>query len=248
MHQTFTRPIMLTQEVNYQTIQKLVHQLVDGNSNQCFLLLDGDRTLSPVDTTLSFLKHAGITEEALEACFEPGYYSFDMFLRVAQLYSAIPPSLYEKYCQKAVDDLALHPEFIPFVQQASQKVQVVVITAGVRLLWDKLLTRFGIREQVTLIGGGHFHFDKYVIDQVAKGLVVEVLHQHDKQVIAMGDSLVDFDMLTKANDGYLVVDHRQNRSVVEKLRGKEGISQVSFSDFEHVGIPRVHLTNLLEKL
>lgn len=237
---------MLTQDSNTAIISEVVQQLVTSTTKEKFVLIDGDRTLSPIDSTQPFLKYAGIDRQTLESCFETTHYSFDMFLNAARLYSKIPPEEYKRYCQQAVQEVELHTEFIDFIQKSVQWSQVVVVTAGLRVLWGYLLEKYALHDMTYLIGGNHFHFDNYIIDQVSKGHVVDELHAHGKYTIAMGDSLVDYDMLTKAHKGFLVVDHRRNDRVISHLTGNANISQISFTDFVHDNMSQTSLPEVLE--
>ena len=96
---------MFTQESNTQTINKIVQQLVSSTQKEKYVLIDGDRTLSPVDATRSFLEHSSIDEAMLEACFELSHYSFEMFLNAAKLYSTVAPKDYLQYCNQAAQEV-----------------------------------------------------------------------------------------------------------------------------------------------
>lgn len=238
---------MITQESNLKHLNGLIEKLVHSTNHETFVLIDGDRTLSPEDSTHSFLKYSSIDYDTLEACFEKTHYSFSMFLDAAKLYSTVSPEDYLNQCEQAAQDVEVHPEFIDFIQQIHRDVQVVVITAGLRVLWDKVLEKVGIRDQVVLIGGNHFGFDKYIIDQVAKGHVVDQLHAHGKQTIAMGDSLVDYNMITKAHKGFLVVEQRRNPSVINLVQDNKDIAQISFTDYVHENMTVTTLSEILEQ-
>lgn len=238
---------MLTKESNTKIINGVVQKLVNSTTKDKFVLIDGDRTLSPIDSTKPFLKYSGIDYLTLESCFETTHYSFDMFLNAARLYSKIPPEDYLKYCKQTAQEVELHTEFVDFIQQSHTSSQIVIITAGLRVLWEHILEKYAIRDRLFLIGGNHFHFDEYIIDQVSKGHVVDQLHACGKYTIAMGDSLVDYDMITKAHKGYLVVDHKYNRSVINHLAGHTSIAQISFTDFTHENMHQTTLSEILEK-
>ena len=151
---------MFTRESNKKELYKVVSDLVNVSDKHKFILIDGDRTLSPVDATKSFLKYANIDEMTLEACFETTHYSFDMFLKAAELYSQIPPNDYLSYCEQATQEIELHAELIAFIQHAAPYAQIIVITAGGRMLWERILEKHNLRSHLLLIGGNHFHFDK----------------------------------------------------------------------------------------
>jgi uracil phosphoribosyltransferase len=96
---------------------------------------------------------------------------------------------------------------------AEQKhIGAVVVTCGLRRVWDKVLEGEGLSEKVKVIGGGRIA-DGFVVSEAVKGsLVAHLRETHHMYVWAFGDSPLDLDMLCKADRAIIVVGEEQTRS------------------------------------
>ncbi|MCJ1417150.1 hypothetical protein MMC32_003489 [Xylographa parallela] len=101
----------------------------------------------------------------------------------------------------------MYPKFVSLLQIVAEQKHVgaVVVTCGLRRVWEKVLEREGLSENVKVIGGGRID-DSFVVSGSVKGALVDRLHDvYDMYVWAFGDSPLDLDMLLKANQPIIVV-------------------------------------------
>lgn len=123
-----------------QNLQQAVRQIPPA---VVYLLLDGDRTLSPVDSGKIFaskvLEHANslLTADAagnpLKQIFQrQSEYTWKAFAQVALLYKRIlPTSDYEEICQQiGAQDVHLFRDWINFLSNLPSNVHPIVITSG----------------------------------------------------------------------------------------------------------------------
>lgn len=88
----------------------------------------------------------------------------------------------------------------------------MVVTCGLRRVWDKVLERERLSEKVKVIGGGRIA-DGFIVSAAVKGALVTRLREaHHMYVWAFGDSPLDLDMLRKADQAIIVVGEEQTRS------------------------------------
>ncbi|KAL7581094.1 hypothetical protein ACA910_005897 [Epithemia clementina (nom. ined.)] len=243
-----------------------------------FLLIDGDRTLCPMDTGTIFFqqgsKSGGGGGDLLKSIFQryPNY-EFRAFWEVAMLYETVLPS-YSEYETRAKligkAEVEIFKEWKSFLSSLPLNVHAIVVTSGIREVFQAALSStFGENHpHISLIAGNHLALHPYLVDSSAKAIVVRELKRLHKgcTIIAFGDSAVDIPMLMEADRGYVVIDDRRNRSMTDFLSNmvKSGIAdrklfQIKFSSsggdsvdhndsFWHTGIKVGSLDNLLAEL
>lgn len=75
-----------------------------------------------------------------------------------------------------------------------------------------MLEKEGLSKTVKVIGGGRIS-DVFIVTAAVKAaLVARLQHAHRIYVWAFGDSLLDLEMLTKADQAIIVVGEEQTRS------------------------------------
>jgi hypothetical protein len=88
----------------------------------------------------------------------------------------------------------------------------VVVTCGLRRVWEKVLEREGLKGEVDVFGTGRFE-NGYVVTPTVKGAFVDHLRQvHKLKVWAFGDSPLDIEMMKKADRAIVVVGNEEKRS------------------------------------
>ncbi|PWY77395.1 hypothetical protein BO70DRAFT_430337 [Aspergillus heteromorphus CBS 117.55] len=183
------------------------------------LLFDADKTMAPVDTGLEFWKHYdGATKswDTLVELFDsPLVYSYSGFKQATLLYEqATDDDRYDELCQRVASATKLYPEITSFFRRVVRcdHIRIVVVTCGLRLVWEKVLAREGLADAVKVIGGGRIS-DGYVVTPRVKGDLVERLKtDYHGQVWAFGDSSLDIEMLSKAHHAIVVVGDGYSRS------------------------------------
>ena len=186
------------------------------------LLMDADRTLAAEDTGALFwkiffhLRQVEHTASPLEALFSsPLAYSYVAFRQAVLLYeAALNDQDFDDLCEHVALAVSMYPDFLSLLQVVAEQthVRAVVITSGLRRVWDKVLEREGLSAKVKVVGGGRLA-DGFVVTETVKGAMVDHLRRtHQIYVWAFGDSPLDLDMLRRADRAIVVVGEEQTRS------------------------------------
>ncbi len=178
------------------------------------LVMDADRTLAAEDAGALFWKR---NEECpLKTLFSsPLGYSYTAFRQAVLLYEETADDQeFEALCQDVASEVTVHPEFMSLLQRVAEHkhVRAVVVSCGLRRVWEKVLEREGLSKTVKVIGGGRIA-DGFVVTAAVKGALVARLRDvHQMYVWAFGDSPLDLTMLSKADQAIVVVGEEQTRS------------------------------------
>ena len=185
------------------------------------LVMDADKTLASEDTGALFWKMVNwcpleYNASTLKTLFSgPLEYSYKAFRQAVLLYEeATDDQMFDDLCQKVASAVTMHPAFVSLLQLVAEEERVgaVVVTSGLRRVWVNVLKREGLSEKVEVIGGGRIK-DKFVVSAAVKGaLVAHLQKDHKIYVWAFGDSLLDLEMLLKANQAVVVVGEKHTRS------------------------------------
>lgn len=117
--------------------------------------------------------------------------------------------------------IKIRPEFKQLLGMivASKSVGVVVATCGINSIWRQVLERELPGSNIVVIGSNSTR-NGYVVTPETKANLVTILQDnHGIHVCAIGDSLVDVGMLTKADRSFVVVgpEHGRSKSVESTL-------------------------------
>ncbi|KAI9798925.1 MAG: hypothetical protein M1825_004938 [Sarcosagium campestre] len=197
------------------------------------ILMDADRTLAAEDTGELFWKRISAARPldyestTLKALFSsPLGYSYTAFRQAVLLYEeAAEDEEFDTLCQDVASAVSMHPEFVSLLQLVSQQKHVgaVVVTCGLRCVWEKVLEGEGLSEKVKVIGGGRIA-DGFVVSPAVKGALVDRLRGvHHMRVWAFGDSPLDLAMLKKADHAIVVVGEEETRSKTMETALKNAI-------------------------
>ncbi len=188
------------------------------------LVLDADRTLAAEDTGTLFWKMAGHagqpqqgeSEYPLKTLFSsPLGYSYTAFRQAMLLYEeAANNDTFDAVCEKVAAAVVIHPEFMSLLHQSAgeQHVATVVVSCGLRRVWDKVLEREGLSKTVKVIGGGRIADGFVVTADVKATLVTHLRDAHHVYVWAFGDSVLDLPMMSRAHQAVVVVGEEHTRS------------------------------------
>ncbi len=169
--------------------------------------MDTDRTLAAEDTGALFWKRLSnsrpLEYEAftLNALFgSPLGYSYTAFRQAVLLYEETATDQeFDAFCEDVALAVIIHPEFVSLLQLVAEQkhVRALVVTCGLRRVWNKVLEREGLSEKIEVIGGGRIA-DRFVVLAAVKGALVARLREaHHMYVWAFGDSPLDLDMKNK---------------------------------------------------
>ncbi|RPA92079.1 hypothetical protein L873DRAFT_1711496 [Choiromyces venosus 120613-1] len=213
-----------TEEYNLSRAEsKMDEVLVAGQGQlETVLVMDADRTLVAKDTGTLFWKMVSNSRQSrdeecqLKTLFSsPLGYSYTAFRQAALLYEETAEDQeFNALCEDVASTMTMHPEFVSLLQLAAEQEHVgaVVVTCGLRRVWDKVLEREGLSKTVKVIGGGRVA-DGFVVTAAVKAAMVARLKDiHHMYVWAFGDSVLDLPMLSKADQAIVVVGEEQTRS------------------------------------
>ncbi|KAK8121439.1 hypothetical protein PG999_005559 [Apiospora kogelbergensis] len=220
------RNICQRKETDHRSgVEREVDQFVLNQGQvETMLVLDADKTLAAVDTGDLFWRklpggQPSLAEEeahVLKRLFSgPLAYSSNAFLRAALLYEeVVGEGEFDRLCKGIADEVIVHPEFVSLLQGLAQHrhIGAVVLTCGLRLVWEKVLKREGLSEFVKVIGNGRVG-NGYIMTPTFKAAAVTRLqNEHQACVWAFGDSPMDLPMLKEANHAVIVVGEERSRS------------------------------------
>lgn len=209
-----------SEDTNMMQAKARLHQIMalKIHPTKTMLVFDADRTLSTIDTGhLIWQQQCEKPEKnvsPLEAIFTSRLdYSHTAFRQAALLYQErYQPGSLDTVCREVASKVDLYPEMKLLLRQALREEYsgAVVITCGLQLVWEKILSRHGF-SSVSVIGAGRL--DDTVIDGKVKAALVTLLREsYGVRVTAFGDSPLDLQMLSRADRAVVVVGHEMNRS------------------------------------
>ncbi|RMZ15562.1 hypothetical protein D0860_01522 [Hortaea werneckii] len=197
---------------NTRSVLQEIDQIMSNHETQpqTVLLFDADKTLGVEDGSYHFWLAAkgpgGIN--LLNDIFSSSLgYSYLAFQQAMLLYEELNEEKFLEHSKDVASYAKLRPEFVELLREAAKypHVAVVVITSGIRLIWDIVLEREGLGDKVKVIGGCRLS-DNYVVTPNVKGAAVKRLQSaHNATVWAFGDSEIDLPMLKSADHAFVVV-------------------------------------------
>jgi uracil phosphoribosyltransferase/phosphoserine phosphatase/adenylate kinase len=220
-----------TEEYNLSCAKDHLDRLIDSHCRQhtelqTALVLDADKTLAADDTGLLFWEavaksashrtHSTADNRSLGALFEgPLGYSYTAFRQAMLLYEEqVPQDEFNAICAGVASSVTLHPEMLSFLRHVGKHrhIAAVVVTCGLRLVWEMVLANAGLSKTVQVVGGGRIS-DGFVMTPEVKGaLIARMRDVHGLYTWAIGDSPLDLPMMHEAHQAFVVVGDEGSRS------------------------------------
>ncbi|OAA37749.1 uracil phosphoribosyltransferase [Beauveria brongniartii RCEF 3172] len=201
-------------------MDKVEAALVDEEREETVLVVDADKTLASEDAGSMFWQAAN-GQETLKICplkslfSSPLGYSEAAFRQATLLYEEAANEVeFEALCDKLASAITVHPEFISLFRLVltHRHVRVVVLTCGIRRVWQTVLDKVGLGYSIKVVGGGRIA-DEIVVTPEIKAQVVSSLRQQSGLFVwAFGDGPLDLPMLEAANKSVVVSGDPRNRS------------------------------------
>ncbi|GAB7348943.1 hypothetical protein MBLNU459_g7629t2 [Dothideomycetes sp. NU459] len=198
-------------------------------------IMDADRTLAAEDTGALFWKIISDSlwpkneDFPLKTIFSSALgYSYTAFRQAVLLYEeTADDQVFETLCQKVATMVTMHPEFVSLLRQVAvcEHIGAVIVTCGLRRVWDIILEREGLSKSVDVVGGGRI-VDRFVVTaEVKAALVTHLQGIHKLYVWGFGDSPLDLKMLSKADEAIVVVgeEHTRSRTMDKALLNAIGV-------------------------
>lgn len=200
----------------------------EGHPLGVCLVIDADRTLSSEDTGRLVGHSLGINE-SIRQIFERLGYLDEAFTAVSTLWSAVCRDVYVSELECVADSVQLRACWQLILGVITERVPVVVVTAGIPQVWRKVLSNAGY-SRIPVIGGCHKALDSYAISARSKGDIVFALRKMGWVVIAAGDSCVDLPMLMAADTALFVPDIKGSLALRSKLAAVTSVRHLLVDD------------------
>lgn len=210
------------------------------------VLVDGDRTLSPDDTSRTFAARAGIDPMLVKRRFQRDGYVFDAFRYHAALHIALGEEAFARLAPEIAAEAPLYPGAIDGLRSLSDRAEVFVVSAGIPAIWRAILERHGLGG-VKVIGGID-PAQPYVFGRSEKGLVARRLREVAGATLAIGDSDVDTEMLLAADRAVVVVNHHLNADLLPHLAVHPSLWQIAPGAQHHAHIKQICFEDLITLL
>ena len=213
-----------TEKYNLSQAESILNDAVLPSQDHLKILLamDADKTLAAEDSGVLFWERVSLIRAldsealALQKLFNsPLGYSYTAFRQAVLMYEETANETeFDYLCENVAALVTMHPGFASLLQLVVEQKHIgaVVITSGLRRVWEKVLVREGLSEKVKVIGGGRIA-DGFVVSAAVKAaLVTRMKESYHMTVWAFGDSPLDLDMFRKADHAIVVVGNEQTRS------------------------------------
>jgi hydrogenase maturation factor len=225
-----TRDVLLDSKKIAKYIITKHQKLIDEYKN--IILIDCDRTISDNDTTYDFYSSLGIDKQKLKNIFCGEHYTLYQFFRVAKLYAEKDMLTYEDASTYAMGKAVLNMPLIEDIKHNGLNYLSIGITSGILRTWEKLQEKY--RFPCIITGGSNINVDKIIISREVKYQLVKNLKKKGKYVIAVGDSMVDIDMLNEADKGFVVAQNKINETINAYFKSvKTKIMQLNYNKLQY---------------
>ncbi|KAI0811596.1 uracil phosphoribosyltransferase-domain-containing protein [Xylaria sp. FL0064] len=207
-----------TEAYNLLCAERKLDEILGADKTlQTMLVFDADRTLAPEDTgELFWATGPSGDTRSLKGLFSgPLGYSYTAFRQAALLYEeTAEESDFDALCTIVASAVHVHPGFLALLRLVAEHdhVGALVVTCGLRAVWEKVLEAEGLSKSAKVIGGGRIADGLVVTDTVKAGVVSRARDVHHLYVVAFGDSPLDLPMLTAADQAIVVVGEENSRS------------------------------------
>lgn len=213
-----------TSHENLVRLQASVSAHVARAAGETVFLVDGDRTLTPGDTSRAFLALAGVDPLVIKQRFQRDGYCFDAFRFHAEVHIALGEAVFAELAPRVARESATFPGALAFLRAASMRGRVFVVSAGIPRIWRSMLDGHGL-EEVGVIGGIDPRAP-YVFGRAEKGYVAGMFRARASCVVGVGDSEVDADMVSLAHHAVVVTNQSRNVDLLPHLEGHPSSWQV----------------------
>ncbi|KPM46483.1 hypothetical protein AK830_g227 [Neonectria ditissima] len=212
-----------SKELNLFRVEAQLDGVVpSGRRWETVLVLDGDKTLTESDTGTLFWQAASKSQSRhdgecpLSALFgSPLGYSERAFRQATLLYEeASEDDGFEALCETVASAVTMHPEFVSLLRLISDHdhIGALVVTCGLRRVWEMILDKLGFAERIKVIGNGRIADGMIVTAAVKAAIVTRLQASHQTRVWAFGDSPNDLLMLEQADEAVVIVGDQASRS------------------------------------
>ena len=202
-------------------------RILQSTDKHTIILSDGDRTLSDIDLTLS-LDLPRLMD--LRDLFYGDRYTTFQFWYVYNIYREVP-HLAEKMRKRSEDAHLNRPLLDDLSQIDSYRV---VITAGLEDLWS-----YAIEDTAFDMAIGTDVNAYRNMSQFGKAYIARYLKDAGREVIALGDNMVDYRMLLEADRGYVIAHQKKNPVLQKTVLNGTKLKQPASNEIKFEGVKTV---------
>ncbi len=213
-----------------QVAERSAERILSSSDSGRIVLCDGDKTLTTSDLTKKVSALTGLRAD--RNVFDGDRYSTYQFWLAHRVFAPMddPKDLFEEVAAEAdvekelLDDLSAIDGYR------------VVVSAGLEGLWEAVVGRIGAFGMAV----GSSTDASANISQLAKALIARYLRSAGREVIAVGDNVVDYYMLLEADRGYVVAHQKKNASLQTILLEGTDLKQPRSNQVKFDGVAEVN--------
>ncbi|KAG0154474.1 hypothetical protein PDIDSM_42 [Penicillium digitatum] len=238
--------------------EKMDDILASSPTLETVIVMDADKTLAQEDSGVLFwdqiraVSAEGDTSGPMKALYSsPLGYSYTAFRQATLLYEEAAGDVeFEACCKNVASMIKMHSDILNLLHlvRGTIHVRVVVVTCGIRSVWEKVLEREGLSLAVKVIGGGRLSDGLVVTPLVKAELVTYLSATRQLYVFALGDSPLDLGMLKAADQAIVISGEEPTRSSSMDRKLAEAIGQNGFQPRQSTlppdATPRLDTTRL----
>ncbi len=201
--------------------KELVTQLNELDKCKTVILTDCDKTISINDTTEHLMEMSNLNFDVLKEIYRGDRYSnYQAFL--ANKYFE-KENLFSNYDKNILaNNIELNNELIAEIESLNH-YKIVAITASNSSIWKQLLRGRDIKWDVINNNG--------IMSIAIKYYVVKELQSIGKNVIALGDSMIDSYMLKAADKSYIISNKGFRKNIYDFLKQNTNIYQLKSNKY-----------------
>jgi uracil phosphoribosyltransferase len=146
---------------------------------------------------------------------------------------------FEFFYQHVSSMIHMHRDIVDLLHlvRDTTHVRAIVVTCGIRSVWEKVLKREGLSDSVEVIGGGRLSDGLVVTPSVKAELVAHLRAVQGMYVVAFGDSPLDLAILQATDQGIVITGEYLTRSKSMEKKLAEVIGKDGFRPY-HILLPQ----------
>lgn len=192
-------------------IIKYINHKINGHKR--IILVDCDKTLSIEDPTFFFSDLIGIDKMKIKNIFDGDFYTIYQFYRFHKLMNQ---PLYQKEAALVAQKITLNLKLIEDLRRDFSDSLIIGITTGLGFVWQCINHKNDIFD--LLIGYQAIQSENSfnsLITPYIKGAIAQALSNQHIHVKAIGDSIIDLEMLLNAHEGYIIANTKKDLRLVK---------------------------------
>jgi len=203
-------------KTSFNIAMEIVKDIQKKNKNKKIILSDLDKTISENDITNNLIDKLRLNLDYTKVIFDNNIYTEYQFYRFhTWLKSSI---MYDEKIKTLVNDVIINNDLSNDIKKCKSDYFVIGITTGLDKAWNEINYKFMLFDSI------YGNYNNIPMTPFIKKLVCRLLVQK-YEVIAIGDSIIDLEMLKESCKGYLVswnkIDSRIENMYIEGKIGKD---------------------------